>query len=97
MDDYPIFVLIYWFILWGIFMAYVGFNIFISSTQDYKYIERTDCLEQNKKEECVKYTESYFVPVEGELRNSFIQSGILIGFVCIGFGVVLAYKNRHSK
>jgi len=89
-NEYPFYILISWLILWGAYFLISAFVTLTNLTPDGKYVQKAD-------------TKPYYVTVGAELKYSFIQSGVIIGFGVILGGFILTSKkylkekNRKRK
>ncbi len=92
-SQYPIFILMYWLIIWGAFLIYQTFVIISSLTPDGKHVEKVECLTVDRVQKCDKY----YISVGGEVKYSFIQSGVVIGWAVIIGGSVLGIKSRYAQ
>ncbi|HVT01425.1 MAG TPA: hypothetical protein VHE53_04305 [Patescibacteria group bacterium] len=93
-SDVPWFVLLYWFVITIIIMLYTYLTFIPALTPDHKFIERTDCLVEGHSNKCLKYSQSYYVPLKSELYSVFIQAGIITGVVCAGVGLLIVSKKK---
>ncbi len=89
-SEYPFYILISWLILWGAYFLMNAFITLTNLTSDGKYVQKAD-------------TKPYYVTVGAELKYTFIQSGVIIGFGVILGGFILmskkylVEKNRKRK
>ncbi len=75
-------------------MIYTYITFLPALTPNKKFIERTDCLNLNKSGECLRYSDSYFVPLDSQMYVVLIQSGIITGVLTIGIGSFLAFESK---
>ncbi len=89
-NEYPFYILASWLILWGAYFLFSTFVTLTNLTPDGKYVQKAD-------------SRPYYVTVGAEVKYSFIQSGVIIGFgVILGGYALMAKKylterNRKKK
>jgi len=87
LSSFPLYIFFYWVSLWGFVTLLTFFAISQNTTPDKKYVELYD-------------NRYYYAPVQQELKNRIINSGIVIGFGTnlIGYSWMLyAWKKKILK
>lgn len=70
LSDYPLYIFFYWVTLWGLSVVLSLIGIYLSSTDDHKYIQIFD-------------KSYYFIPIGEEVREMVVKTGIIIGAVTL--------------
>lgn len=83
-NEYPFYILISWLIIWGAYFLVSAFITLTNLTTDGKYVQKED-------------DKPYYVTVGAEIKYSFVNSGVIIGFAVITGGYVLMAKKYFEK
>lgn len=74
-SDYPMYILIYWVIIWGLTLIYETFSIVLNLTDNKNFVIKTNDAGL-----------TYYVPLGNAVTEMFIQTGILTGVITILVG-----------
>ncbi len=98
--QYPLFMFIYWIVIWGIFFLVSTIDMLPNISKNGYVVRKDVCLETvpagrfDESTQCVEYGNSYYVPVGEELINNFKRIGIGSFIFVLLTGIVLMNGKR---